>query len=164
MWKGKVSLPILEKTISRPCKLPESISSTRPWLKEAYEKTQVFFGVMTEKRQLLVINERFLDRFGIILKEDWLGLRPGNVVQCLHSEENYLGCGTSSACQNCTVIHALLKACTSKCFITEQVFIELAQEKEVHKQHFIMTILPYKKDVKSYVYLIYLEPIHTPLQ
>jgi signal transduction histidine kinase len=42
--------------------------------------------------------------------ESILGKRPGEVINCIHAEEEPMGCGTSSACAYCGAVTAILES------------------------------------------------------
>lgn len=71
------------------------------------------FAVLNNKRQILSLNRSFLDLMGIEDAERVLGLRPGEYIKCIHSEEMPGGCGTSSHCSECGAAIAQLAALDS---------------------------------------------------
>lgn len=58
-------------------------------------------AILNEERQILALNATFLDMLGIEDPADILGLRPGEVLQCIHAHEMEGGCGTSEYCSSC---------------------------------------------------------------
>ena len=67
-------------------------------------------AVIDSNRQIVFANNDFLSLLGVRSIEPILGKRPGEVVSCIHSEEEHAGCGTSTACQYCGAVSAILES------------------------------------------------------
>ncbi len=65
--------------------------------------------VVNEQRQVVACNRRFWEGLGLSGPEELLGLRPGELVHCLHAGETPGGCGTAEACASCGAVHAVLE-------------------------------------------------------
>jgi hypothetical protein len=109
---------MVEKTHFAP-----AIRSTKDEILKEYSRlgSQKFFteifGAMTgigavidKNRQIVYANDEFLSLLGINTIEPLLGKRPGEVVGCIHSEEETGGCGTSKACEYCGAVNAILES------------------------------------------------------
>jgi signal transduction histidine kinase len=75
--------------------------------------------VVNRERQVVAANTRVLGILGIAEPERILGLRPGEVLGCLHAEQGPDGCGTGAACRGCGAVIALL-ACQDHGVPTEE--------------------------------------------
>lgn len=64
--------------------------------------------VINDKRQIVAVNSLLLQALGAASAGDILGLRPGELVGCIHSNEMPGGCGTAHACQVCGALQAIL--------------------------------------------------------
>jgi signal transduction histidine kinase len=64
-------------------------------------------AVLNRSRQVLLLNDTLMRRFGIDDPAGALGLRPGEVVKCVHIGEGRDGCGTGRACSSCGAAIAL---------------------------------------------------------
>jgi hypothetical protein len=64
--------------------------------------------VLNRERQVVAANTRVLRTLGIAEPERILGLRPGEVLGCVHAEQGPGGCGTGEACRCCGAVTALL--------------------------------------------------------
>lgn len=71
------------------------------------------FAVLNRHRQILTLNQSFLDVMGIHDPEKALGLRPGEYLHCVHASEMPAGCGTSIHCSECGAVLAILAALES---------------------------------------------------
>jgi hypothetical protein len=67
-------------------------------------------GVMDKNRQIVYVNDEFLAFIGIETLEPILGKRAGEVVSCIHSQEEPFGCGTSAACSYCGAVNAIMES------------------------------------------------------
>ena len=67
-------------------------------------------AVLDENRQILAVNQAFLELLSLGNADDLLGLRPGEALSCVHADEEPGGCGTSRACATCGAVDAVLAA------------------------------------------------------
>jgi K+-sensing histidine kinase KdpD len=81
-------------------------------------------AVLNEYRQILAVNEVFLKALGVREPAKVLGLRPGEVIQCVHARDMAAGCGTGKFCATCGAAIAIVSALASdtpeerKCIVT----------------------------------------------
>lgn len=64
--------------------------------------------IINHERQLVYANRALLNFLGITEPDLIYGLRPGEILGCVHSTEEVGGCGTSEHCQTCGAIKAIL--------------------------------------------------------
>lgn len=76
-------------------------------------------AVLNEQRQIVYGNKPLLQAMGYSNISEVLGLRPGEVVHCIHSSEQPGGCGTSESCRYCGAVNAIID-----CFNTEQKVVK----------------------------------------
>jgi len=77
---------------------------------EIFETIAGIAAVIDSNRQIVFANNDFLSLLGVTSIEPILGKRPGEVVSCIHSEEEHAECGTSTACQFCGAVNAILES------------------------------------------------------
>ena len=65
--------------------------------------------ILNQKREIVFGNNALLQLMGIENMEELLGQRPGEALQCIHSDQMEAGCGTSENCQVCGAANAILK-------------------------------------------------------
>lgn len=65
-------------------------------------------AVLNEHRQILLLNSTFLEMLGLDDPQKALGLRPGEVIRCIHAHEMPGGCGTSKFCSTCGAAVAIV--------------------------------------------------------
>jgi signal transduction histidine kinase len=72
------------------------------------ETASGLLAVLNEQRQILALNEAFLKLLGVDDPVALLGLRPGEAIACVHSQDMPGGCGTSRFCATCGAAIAIL--------------------------------------------------------
>ncbi len=70
-------------------------------------------AVLDANRQIVALNQDFLDSLGVGDADAPLGLRPGEAIKCVHSEDMPAGCGTSKHCASCGLAIALVTSLKS---------------------------------------------------
>jgi len=65
--------------------------------------------VLNEQRQIIAVNGHVLRALGFERPEDLLGLRPGELVDCVHAADAPGGCGTGPSCSVCGAVNAILE-------------------------------------------------------
>lgn len=66
--------------------------------------------ILNEYRQIVYSNDQFLELGNYSTFEDYLGLRPGELIKCGHAFETDSGCGTTRFCATCGAISAILSS------------------------------------------------------
>ena len=69
--------------------------------------------VLNRHRQIVAVNGVLREAFDIEDSEGLIGLRPGEVLQCVRANERAAGCGTTRACAHCGVVNAVLECLTT---------------------------------------------------
>jgi K+-sensing histidine kinase KdpD len=64
--------------------------------------------ILNQHREIVFSNKTLLLLMGIDNMEEVLGLRPGEVMDCIHADTMDAGCGTSEHCQVCGAVNAVL--------------------------------------------------------
>ncbi len=67
-------------------------------------------AILDEHRQIVALNDSFLKKLGIKDPEEALGLRPGEVLQCIHAHDKPAGCGTTKFCSTCGAAIAIVSS------------------------------------------------------
>ena len=113
-----------------------STRSSNPIILSEYELvlTQRFFkdlfgaisgvgAIINQNRQIVYANNDFLHFLGLDNLEPILGKRAGEVLSCIHLNENPGGCGTSNGCSYCGAIQTILEAQSSGNKVTNEARI-----------------------------------------
>lgn len=67
-------------------------------------------AILNNNRQVVYANASFMDFIKAGEITAILGMRPGEIMGCVHSDEIPAGCGTAEACSVCGAIHAVLES------------------------------------------------------
>lgn len=80
-----------------------------PVVSSLLESVGGMLAVLDRNRQVLTVNRELLESLGLDT-EDCLGLRPGEVLGCLHAQESPAGCGSTPWCASCGAAIAIATA------------------------------------------------------
>lgn len=105
---GKVALP--ERLTQR-----ESVRQGQMLVREAGLQPMLnavpnIVLVLNEQRQIIYANRALLNLLGLDDSECACGLRPGEVLGCVHASENDGGCGTTEFCSTCGIMKAVVSS------------------------------------------------------
>lgn len=89
--------------------------AVNPIIKALLNTVSGMLAVLNEHRQILALNDGFLELLGIHEPENALGLRPGEALQCVYRDVSKGGCGTSAYCATCGAAIAMVT-----CFATDR--------------------------------------------
>lgn len=67
-------------------------------------------AIMDEHRQIVALNDSFLQMLGVDDPLDALGLRQGEALQCIHAYDEPAGCGTTEFCSSCGAAIAIVSS------------------------------------------------------
>ena len=81
-----------------------------PIISAVLEAVEGCLLILNRHRQVLAANNELLESLGLRRMDSVLGLRPGEVMECEHSELGPDGCGTSHQCKPCGAVIAILSA------------------------------------------------------
>lgn len=100
------------KSLSEIRELQLSITKN-PVLQTILAYAPIFVGVLNTQRQFVFMNERFFQDSGLAYAADRIGMRPGEVLHCVHHREASGGCGHSFSCRYCGLLRPVLDALRS---------------------------------------------------
>jgi len=66
--------------------------------------------ILNSHRQAVFVNDAMLNALGLSKPDEVLGLRPGEIFHCEHSQETPGGCGTSRFCRYCGAVNAIMNS------------------------------------------------------
>ncbi len=85
-----------------------------PFFKEILNTIPEGLLILNHERQIVFCNTAFLEKVKIKDIQDILGVRLGEALQCIHSDETPGGCGTTEFCRDCGAPKALIMATMGK--------------------------------------------------
>lgn len=83
-------------------------------LKQLLDSIPNVVMVLNRFRQVVYANDALWKSLGEELPENVFGFRPGEIFDCIHSDEMSDGCGTSEFCRECGAAKAILNSQTMK--------------------------------------------------
>ncbi|VVS91620.1 histidine kinase domain [Desulfoluna spongiiphila] len=94
-------------------------------MRELAEALPVVFLVLNRCRQIVCVNQRFLELAGVKDSEQVYGKRPGEALGCVNALSSESGCGTTEFCSVCGAVKSILasqdeKPSVMECVITSQ--------------------------------------------
>jgi len=63
--------------------------------------------ILNQERQMVYGNRRLMESFNKVDLLFAIGLRPGELFDCIHSSETEGGCGTTEFCRTCGAVKAI---------------------------------------------------------
>jgi PAS domain-containing protein/two-component sensor histidine kinase len=98
------------------------------FLKKVLSEAPVMFMILNDKRQVIYANHNLTQILGYKKVEDALGLRPGEVFQCINAEIEPGGCGTSENCRYCGAVNAVIESDKTNNTITKELRITMSDD------------------------------------
>lgn len=97
-----------ERTKEKELAAEIEIVSKSPLVTGLLHSISGLLAVVNEHRQVIALNDSFLQMLGIDDPAQALGLRPGEALQCIHAGEQPAGCGTTKFCSTCGAAIAIV--------------------------------------------------------
>jgi signal transduction histidine kinase len=90
-----------------------------PLLAEFLNALPTVFLILNQQRQIVFANQALLDAMGLPDAETVMGMRPGEVLGCVHARDNDAGCGTTEFCRTCGAIQTILTSLRGRKTVSE---------------------------------------------
>ncbi|HNX94279.1 MAG TPA: diguanylate cyclase [Holophaga sp.] len=100
----------------------------QPIVKTLLEAISGYALILNAQRQLVAGNLDLFECVGCANPESLYGLRPGEILNCVHATEGPGGCGTSKACRQCGALLTLLTSQIQKAPAMGQCQLTLRHE------------------------------------
>jgi len=105
--------------------------------------------ILNEQRQIIFANQRARSMFNQLPQQSLIGMRQGEVFNCMHARETEGGCGTSAFCHNCGAVNAILNALDGSYAVQEcRILAEHAET----AYDFRVTAAPYFYNDERYIF------------
>jgi hypothetical protein len=109
---------------------------TDPLVKTILESLGGFVVIINQQRQILTASAELRDLLLANGCENFVGLRPGEALGCVHAQESANGCGTSAQCSHCGAVIAILAAQCSDMPVEEECWITLRRQESIENIEF----------------------------
>jgi hypothetical protein len=104
-----------------------------------------YYGaILNDKRQIVFANQKLLETFDLSSIENLLGVRPGELLNCVNAQKSEGGCGTSVNCAVCGAVNSILEAQKSNRQITKECRITSYNNGECQSFEFKITTTPFE--------------------
>jgi CheY-like chemotaxis protein len=113
-----------------------------PIVERFLKSIQGYLLVLNEQRQILTANKEFLDALGNEDPNWFLGLRPGEILNCRNFSEGPDGCGTSLQCRSCGAVLAILASSKCNAPSTNECCITIKRGESTEKRYFKVNASP----------------------
>ena len=111
------------------------------------------FAVLNDKRQVVALNNAFLEMMGIESSEQALGLRSGEMVQCRYAAEMPGGCGTSEYCSSCGAAISIMAALETRLPQERTCSLSVERDNQLLDMYFSVRTCPVS--IAGQQYLLY---------
>ncbi|MFO8072620.1 MAG: HAMP domain-containing sensor histidine kinase [Polyangia bacterium] len=97
-----------------------------PLLRALLDTVDGLLMVLNRHHQVIAVNDEVLGRLGYSVGAESLGLRPGEILSCVHASERSGGCGTTPACASCGATVSIIESheqsrpVSAPCYLTVQ--------------------------------------------
>lgn len=83
-------------------------------LVEVSNSVSQMLAILNQERQLIYANKKFCNHFDFKIKNEALGKRFGEIINCVNATKAPGGCGTSEFCRTCGAVNAILDSQNGK--------------------------------------------------
>lgn len=109
------------------------------------------FVVLNPHRQIILANRVLAEAAGVENPAQVYGMRPGEVLDCIHADEMPGGCGTSSFCSSCGAVRAILRALDG---VTNEDECQVLQKNSGKTLEFRVYATPFTQHSGRYVFFV----------
>lgn len=101
-----------ERSSSKELKEEIELVSQSPVMTGLLHSVNGLLAVLDENRQILAMNDSFMEMLGIDDPKKALGMRPGEALACIHAHDEPAGCGTTPFCSTCGAVISMVSSLT----------------------------------------------------
>ncbi|MFW5820066.1 MAG: sensor histidine kinase [Bacteroidota bacterium] len=128
------------------------------FLENILSNIPLIFLIINEERQIIYSNKILVKNLGYEKLESVLGLRPGEMFRCIHSQKEKGGCGTNENCRYCGAVNSILESKKRKETVTKECRLSLAMGSEVMAANYEMASTPFFWEGESF-YIVAMKDI-----
>ena len=103
-------LPSTKRAAAEEIQAQAGILDAIPPLQRILNALPTMALVLNRERQVVLANQRLIEFAGATGIDDLCGLRPGEVLRCIHAAETPAGCGSTEHCTVCGALQAIVTA------------------------------------------------------
>jgi len=113
------------------------------YMKDLLSSMSSIICILNSKNQIVFYNENIIEKYELNLESDILGIRPGEVFNCVNANNNSGGCGTTAKCQYCGAYNAFKNCWTEKKKIVNECRIVRESETNTVQLDLEITATPF---------------------
>lgn len=110
------------------------------------------FAVLNEHRQIVAVNDTFLQHLGIGDAAEVFGLRPGEALDCTYANRMAGGCGTSEFCASCNAAIAIVTCLAEDTVVSKNCSV--AVDKDGVKDDLYLRVSAYPTRIEDSRFLL----------
>lgn len=107
--------------------------------------------ILNSKRQIVYSNDILVNALKVEDFKELLGRRPGEVIRCIHADENEGGCGTSEACRYCGAVNTIMKSQKENRTVVGECRITATNGEYTEAYDFEVTAAPFNWDNEQFI-------------
>jgi signal transduction histidine kinase len=113
------------------------------FINSLFDSLPYIAAVLNEQRQVIFSNKVLLEQLGVNSISDVLGLRTGEMLNCMNSAKEEGGCGTSEDCKYCGAINAIIKSQTQNVKVNSECTIRSNNNGKMFTYEFGLAVNPF---------------------
>lgn len=113
--------------------------------------------ILNEARQIVYGNRALLEQLSLVKMEEVLTLRPGEVMQCVHTADGG-SCGQDEGCRYCGAVSAILESQATRTPVTREARVTVQRQGSPASLDFSVTATPLNIEEHSLT-MVYLTDI-----
>jgi nitrogen-specific signal transduction histidine kinase len=107
--------------------------------------------ILTPERQIIYANKALLDLISGSSPDDYLGDRPGELLNCIHATETIGGCGTTASCRFCGAVNAIIECQRTGKQVQNECRISAIVDGNPVSFDLLVTTTPFPFNSKEYI-------------
>ncbi len=119
------------------------------------ESIDGYLMILSPQRELLAANDELLEILDVDNGATLLGMRPGEVLNCVHAHDGPDGCGTGRACRTCGGVRAILESQASGVSSVRECLLTLGQGQHTASAEFRVRATPVRVCGYEFIVVVY---------
>ncbi len=142
-----------ERASEEQIKLDKEEIETITHIREVLNALPYVAAILNEQRQIIYSNQVLLDSVGDVSIEQILGKRPGEALNCINSNKEPGGCGTSENCRICGAVNAVLESQKTGTKVSKECRITSGINNDLTAFDYLVTSNPFYWNKHKYTIL-----------
>ena len=143
-----------ERTSIEELKKQIDFAINNPIILVILESVEGFVVILNENRQILAGNSEILGLLGTEDLDKFTGMRPGELVNCIHAAEGPGGCGTSQHCKTCGAVISILSCQTTSKSVKGECHMTMSRNNKLECIDFQVHVTPLNVDDNKFLIFV----------